>query len=550
MCRIFQISDVLHLICLFARPSELAVLAGTSRAIFHPAVQELYEYSDYHQLLHLLRVCGEYKKGPPTEDEAERRQRVIRTAARFDLYVPSIKHLNLSGAWWIVIPEGHNGFDTDVEHLSNLLSKLAVIARESAFTPLLPNLRSFKLDPAYGRHIEHVKPLFASELPYLESFSIQLGNPTHKGDLTSLLGSLPLTAPNLRQISLPGGLPNSQDLTRSFARLIGKLPYLESFEGGPASFGADVLQNLDHCSHLGTLILRGGNYEDDVVSSASLGHGLSCERHLCALHRLELRARPTRLTNYILERMDPEELQTMTLWLSGQDGLSLAEDVQRPIAAVVRFPQIEALDLRFHGELKGGDADDFWGSLTALFACRRLRNVFLFVSIPLRRSVDDEIIESMTLAWPELKEFALMWNDEDSPPGPTFRSLVALTKNCPQLDTIQLQSIRAPADQFPELEAPPRARLLHLRVRKYYIDDNDQAADFLVKISSSLDVSRISVFSRAYFWLDEFDEDGVWNDVTTKMRDIRARLRLLSGPSGPEVSKEAVDRYLGIVDFR
>ncbi|KZO94688.1 hypothetical protein CALVIDRAFT_556192 [Calocera viscosa TUFC12733] len=550
MCRIIEVSDIVHLICILAKPADLATLARTSTSLFVAAVEELYEHSDYHQLLHLLRVCGEHRKEPPTTEGSERSRNTARAAARFDHYAPFIRHLSLSGAWWMAIPEGHNGFDTDVEHLSNLLSKFAAIAPASGFTPLLPNLRTFKLDPEYGGQIEHIMPLFSAELPYLESFSIQLGNATHKADLASMLGHLPHTAPNLRRISLPGGLSDSQDLASSFARLIGKLPSLESFEGGPASFGAGVLQNLDHCSHLGTLILRGGNYEDDVVSSACLGHGPVCERHLRALRRLELRARPTRLTNYILERMDPDQLQALTIWLSGQDGLSLAEDVQRPIAAVVRFPEIEALDLRFHGELKEEDAPQFWPNVSALFACRRLRTLFLFVSIPLKRGVDDEIVESMARAWPELREFALMWNDDDNPPGPTLQSLVALTTNCRQLDTIQLQTLRAPAGQVRKVDASSnKTRPLHLRVRKYNLDDTDEAASFLVNVTSCLTVARISVFSRAYFWLDEFDEDGIWNDVVSRMRTIRSL-----GPDGylrrQAGSRQAIDRYLGIVDVR
>ncbi|EJU01323.1 hypothetical protein DACRYDRAFT_116511 [Dacryopinax primogenitus] len=494
--------------------------------------------------------CLIVSEQPPTPEGDEKLRNVARAAERFDRYASFIRHLSLSGAWWLAIPEGHNGSDTHIQHLSSLLAKLTVIASASRFRPLFPNLRTFKLEPKYRTHIEHILPLFSCDLPYLESFSIQIGDASNPADLASLLAILPQIASNLRQISVVGGLSMCSELQPSFAQLIGKLPSLESFEGGPASVSAGVLQKLDHCSHLRRLIIRGGGrFAEDIVSSACLDTpacGNGCTKHLNAIRRLELKARPTTLTNYILERMDSDRLEALTIWISGENGLSIDEDIRRPITAIVGFPGIMELDIRFHGELKGTDASGYWREMQALFAGRRLRNVFLFISIPLEHDLNDGIVESMARAWPELRNFALMWNDDDTPPGPTLRSLVALTTSCPYLETVQLQSIRSPLGQLPPPNVALRPRPLHLRVRKYHVADPENAATFLTMITSSLTVSRISVFSRAYFWLDELEEDGVWREVVSRMHAIR-RMNEIPHPSSGR-TMEYTDKYLGIIN--
>ncbi|EJU01324.1 hypothetical protein DACRYDRAFT_107879 [Dacryopinax primogenitus] len=530
MHAVFRLPELFEVVCAHGTPSTLAALARTSSALFLPAVSELYRNAGYQQLFHMVWVYLQRQQKQHVEGWDTMQHDTMPAWRRFQIYAPLIWHLSIVGDMWNALLKGTHGGNVAYTP-EKLLLYLSSIASVSDLHPVFPNLRSLKIDPVKTQPLGSLIILLSGNLTSLVTVHLNLASAIAKPDVAAMLDILPDRAPVLKCLELVGAVSDAQELSLSITRMIQAFPQLEELSCGTACLQAGILLGLSKLSNLRSIRIIGTLLVPTRIPTKMPG-----SRHLHeplpSLRVIHIEEVASSMAGPLLSQLGTPSVEAVTVNLSSNESSPFPDEIKALFLAVSRFTSLRDFSISARGQGPRGHSAAFWQYGSILFTCSRLQKCvlrnWLFPASP----VDDELIESMAMAWPDLQALSLQWNvgKNDVLSTPTLNSLAVLFNHCPRLTHLQLWSLSAPVGRTPVVDSCLQPRPLWLGVRHNNIEDVDDASIFFVTLTSALEVYMESS-PEAFAWWDDFDTTP-WNNIILRMRTLRRYIQMQADKKG------------------
>ncbi|KZO94674.1 hypothetical protein CALVIDRAFT_538794 [Calocera viscosa TUFC12733] len=207
------------------------------------------------------------------------------------------------------------------------------------------------------------------------------------------------------------------------------------------------------------------------------------------------------------------------------------------VDTVSRFANISELSLTMNGWVESEEVPSIWEAMRSWARCRNMTRCAVELLVDSSVAIDDLTLDSLCAAWPHLEGLQVYWNSEylDPGEGPNLHLLARYLERCPKLCHLGLQSVYMSQGSCCEIATRLQPRPLHFVIGVSILEDEDETAEFIARISNPFHVSVRACY--------DGHEEEVWRDIVERVKTIRRD----ENASSCEVCADARDSFEGVI---